>query len=214
MEKVERTDLVRLFERIASEMSEKAEELGQMDALLGDGDLGLTMKKGFCALPKMVEEWDDPDIGMTIAKAGMKLSAVAPSTMGFLMASGLMAGGKKIAGARAIGAVEYTAFLEGFAEGIAKRGKCRLGDRTVLDAFGTAAEAAKAYLQENPGASLCEVAEAAEAGAAAGVEATRGMIPRHGKAAVHKAAAAGAVDQGAYAGLCLISALRAFFSWK
>lgn len=212
MKEVGRDDLEGMFESIAKVMAEKSEELGRMDAMLGDGDLGLTMKKGFGALPDLIAGIEDGDISKTIIKAGMKLSSVVPSTMGFLMASGLMAGGKALSGAKSIGAVEYTSFLRGFAEGIAKRGKCRPGDRTVLDAFEAAAERAETCLGENSGACLLDVADAAEAGAAAGVESTRSMIPKFGKAAVHKSAAVGAVDPGAYAGLCLITALHDFFA--
>ena len=179
-------------------MAEKSEELAAMDAVMGDGDLGLTMKKGFSALPGIVRELPEGDIGTAIAKAGMKLSSVIPSTMGFLMGSGLMAGGKAVSGAEIIGAAEYAAFLRGFAEGIVKRGKCSPGDCTVLDAMDAAADRAETLLRNKPGASLPDVAIAAKEGAF--------MTPRFGKAAVHQASSAGVMDQGAYAGFCLMAA--------
>ncbi len=206
MEKITRAELPELFTSAAEMMAEKSEELAAMDAVMGDGDLGLTMKKGFSALPGIVRELPEGDIGMAIAKAGMKLSSVIPSTMGFLMGSGLMAGGKAVSGAEIIGAAEYAAFLRGFAEGIVKRGKCSPGDCTVLDAMDAAAERAETLLRNKPGASLPDVAIAAKEGAFAGAEATRHMTPRFGKAAVHQASSAGVMDQGAYAGFCLIAA--------
>ena len=210
MNVITRSDLSNLFSCVADVMTEKSDELGAMDALLGDGDLGLTMKKGFCALPKIIDDISETDISKTIMKAGMKLSSIIPSTMGFLMGSGLMAGGKAISGAEIIDAVEYAVFLRGFADGIVKRGKCTPGDRTVLDAIDAAAKTAEAYLQCTPDATLVEVTASAKEGAENGMEATRGMEPKFGKAAVHKNAAIGTIDQGAYAGFCLISAIHRF----
>lgn len=210
MDRVTGKELAELFQAAAEKMTARAEDLGAMDAEMGDGDLGLTMKKGFGVLPETVRELAGEPVGKAIMKAGMKLSSVVPSTMGFLMSSGLMTGGKAVGGAEAIGPEEYAAFLAGFAEGIVKRGKCKPGERTVLDAIHPAAERAAAVLKENPGASLCEVAAAAEQAARDGVEATREMEPVYGKAAVHKAAAAGKTDQGACAGWYLLQAFREF----
>ena len=44
-------DLPGLFESIAKVFVEKKDELCAMDANMGDGDLGLTMSKGYSAMP-------------------------------------------------------------------------------------------------------------------------------------------------------------------
>lgn len=195
--------LPQLFESVAAVMAENSERLCEMDAQMGDGDLGLTMKKGFGALPDLLRESDEPDLGKRIAKAGLKMSSVVPSTMGTLMASGLMAAGKSLTGKTAIGSEELAQYLVAFAEGIQKRGKCQPGDRTVLDAIAPAAQAADEAAKQ-PGASLSSVAQAALQGAVQGVEATRIMTPKFGKAAVFAARAQEMVDQGAVAGQLMI----------
>ena len=210
MDRITAKELPGLFQAAAEQMAAHAGELGDMDAELGDGDLGLTMEKGFGSLPETARELTGETVGKAVMKAGMKLSSVIPSTMGFLMSSGLMTGGKAVGGAEAIGPKEYADFLKGFADGIVKRGKCKPGERTVLDAIHPAAVRAGALLAENPGVSLPEVAAAAEQAAKDGVEATREMEPVYGKAAVHKAAAAGKIDQGACAGWYLLQAFNRF----
>ena len=95
MEKLERNDLYHLFCTVRDVMSSHADELGKMDAMMGDGDLGLTMTKGFRALPELILACDSSDIGQTLIQAGMKMAGIVPSTMGTLMASGLMGGGKE-----------------------------------------------------------------------------------------------------------------------
>jgi len=203
--------LPELFESVSSVMTEKADELCAMDAKMGDGDLGLTMRKGFGAMPEILRSIDEPDMGKKLMKAGMKMASVVPSTMGTLMASGIMTGGKGIVGSTLLDAVTYGKFLCGFAEGIEKRGKCARGDRTVLDAVAPAADAVAAAVEQNPGLMLDEAAAAAVSGAEQGVEATRSMEPKFGKAAVHKAAARDEVDQGAVAALYMLRGFAEFF---
>lgn len=203
--------LPELFESVAAVMAERADELCDMDAKMGDGDLGLTMRKGFGALPQILRELDEPDMGKRLMKAGMKMASVVPSTMGTLMSSGVMTGGKAMSGCQEMDAAAYLAYLKGFAEGIAKRGKCARGERTVLDAIGAAADRLAAAMEQTPSLSLQEAGEIAVRGAKEGVEATRNMEPKYGKAAVHKAAAAGTVDQGACAGLYMIEGYQNYF---
>ncbi|NLU24603.1 MAG: dihydroxyacetone kinase subunit L [Clostridiales bacterium] len=204
MKIIKQEDWPHILQAIAQVMSDHAEELCQMDAQMGDGDLGLTMKKGFCALPEIFEALTEPDTGKRLSKMGMTMAAVVPSTMGTLMASGWMEGGKHLVGREAIGAEDLAAFLQGFADGIAKRGKCRPGDRTVLDSLLPAAQAAgsAAACQD-----LATVIASARAAAMQGVEDTRHMTPRYGKAAVFAAKAQGVRDQGAVAGMLLIQGL-------
>ena len=115
-----------------------------MDANMGDGDLGLTMEKGFGALPQLIREnGEEGNIGKTLMKAGMKMSGLVPSTMGTLMASGIMEGGRALGGREEIGAEGLSEFLDGFVRGIERRGKCRPGDRTLLDAMDAAAKNAR-----------------------------------------------------------------------
>ena len=184
-------NLPELFQGVSDIFAEKKEELCEMDANMGDGDLGLTMNKGYGALPQLLREnAEEGNVGKTLMKAGMKMAGIVPSTMGTLMASGIMQGGKALNGKSEMAEEELAAFLCGFAEGIQKRGKCQLGDRTILDAVDAAA--------------ACR-------GAAQGVEATKNMIPKFGKAAVFSAKAIGIADQGAVAGMYLMQGLARYF---
>ena len=203
-------DLQAWFAKIGEVMTAHADELCEMDAKMGDGDLGLTMKKGFSSMPAILDAIDEADMGKKLMKAGMKMASVVPSTMGTLMASGVMTGGKELAGKESIGAAELLIFLKGYAAGIAKRGKCQRGDRTVLDSIGAAADKMKAALEADPALTLQQAAEIALSGAEEGVEATRSMEPKFGKAAVHKAAAVGEKDQGAYAGMLMVLGCKNF----
>ena len=203
MDKILFEQVPELFESVGNLFLEKKEELCEMDARLGDGDLGLTMSKGYAALPDLMRaeaEGAGGDIGKMLMKAEMKMSSLVPSTMGFLMSTGVMEGGKALKGRTELNGAALADYLTGFAAGIQKRGKCEPGQRTIYDSVLPAGQAAAKTAAENPGASLDEVITAAEEAAKAGVEATKDMVPVFGKAAVHAAACAGVPDQGAIAG--------------
>ena len=210
MEVLLQKDIPELFKEVANIMSEKCEELCNMDAYMGDGDLGLTMKKGFGSLEDIFKEIEEENIGKYLMKAGLKMASKVPSTMGTLMSSGIMSGGKALVGKVEIGPKEYAEYLVAFANGIEKRGKCNVGDRTILDSISIAANNAKEAA--NSGKSLEETAKAALIGAREGLERTKDMEPKYGKALVHIAKAKGVVDQGAYAGELMILGYYNFIS--
>lgn len=210
MKEIPAKDIPKLFQGVGDIFLEKKEELCEMDANMGDGDLGLTMSKGFKELPNLLlENMDEENIGVMFMKAGMKMAAVVPSTMGTLMASGIMEGGKRLKDKKSIAGEELVAFLEGFAEGIKKRGKCERNERTLLDAMIPAFEEAKIALEE--GKNLKEIMDKAVLGSKKGVEETRNMLPKYGKAVVFSAKALGIADQGAVAGSYLLEGMARYF---
>ena len=210
MDSIRYHELPAFFQGAAEIFAEKKEELCEMDAKMGDGDLGLTMEKGFGALPRLIREnGEDGNIGKTLMKAGMKMSGLVPSTMGTLMASGIMEGGKAIGKKGEMGPGELADFLAGFARGIAHRGKCQLGDRTILDAVDAGARKARQALTE--GADMGAMLRRAVEGAKEGVKATEDMLPKYGKAAVFSAKAKGVPDQGAVAGQYFLEGLGRYF---
>ena len=61
-------------------------------------------------------------------KAGMRMASVVPSTMGTLMASGIMEAGKALKRKEnEMGPADLSVYFTAFAAGIQKRGKCSRG---------------------------------------------------------------------------------------
>lgn len=210
MEKITVADLPALFEEISHVMQQNKELLTSMDANMGDGDLGLTMTKGFGALPAATKELQETDIGKFLVKTGWDLAAKIPSTMGTLMASGLVESGKALFGKEELGASDFVLFFEAFGKGIEKRGKCKPGDRTVLDAIDGAACAARNQISKDPSTALPELLQEAYCGAEQGMKKTSEMLPKFGKAAVFQNKALGVIDQGAMAGKLFVEGIRNF----
>lgn len=215
MEKITLNELPDIFVPVAEIFAQKKEELCDMDAKMGDGDLGLTMDKGYGALPNILREnLSEGDFGKVFMKSGIKMASIVPSTMGTLMSSGLMGAGKELKGKVELAPSDFSLFYHGFAEGIAKRGKCTVGDCTIYDAVYSASRKVNEELANNPNLSFIEVSEIALKGASEGVEATKCMIPKFGKAAVFSAKANGIADQGAVAGYYLMVGIHNYFAYK
>lgn len=206
-------EIPQMFKSVAVLFAKKKSELCEMDALMGDGDLGLTMSKGFDALQRyLFADSDANDVGMMLFKAGMKMQNAVPSTMGTLMSSGVMEAGKALKGKTKLIPKDFETYVCAFAVGIQKRGKCKLGDRTILDSIDAAAKEVTELIKEKPDANFLEVFNTAVVGAEEGVEATRNMVPKFGKAVTHMAKAKGIPDQGAIAGLYMLTGLRNYFA--
>ena len=198
-------EFIQILEHISKLMQENRERLCKMDAELGDGDLGLTMSKAFPAAIEALQESAEEDFGRLMMQCGMKINSAAPSTMGTLMSSGFLFAGKAFLGKTTLDAGDVAALYQLFADGIAKRGKAARGDRTVLDSLYPAADGAQAAYSN--GADITGIAAAALKGAEAGLESTKEMLPKYGKAAVFRDAAKGKVDQGAFSGKLFIEGI-------
>jgi dihydroxyacetone kinase-like protein len=122
-----------LFFNIKESFERNKEFLIDLDSKTGDGDLGLTMSKGFSAAYEAVKSSNAADVGKVFVMAGIAISKAAPSTMGTLMATGFMRGGKANENVVKISTKEMADFWIAFSKGIAERGKAVEGDKTILD---------------------------------------------------------------------------------
>ncbi len=210
MKTLTQKDCQALFLAWDKTMQDAREMLIQMDQQVGDGDLGITMNLAFKAAAQTVsEQSDNVPIGKMFALAGMSMAKAAPSTMGSLMATGFMRGGKAILpDVTSLDTPHLADFFSQFVEGIMERGKAKPGDKTIVDALLPAAIS----LQESgkAGLALPEALILASQAAEAGIEATRQMKPQHGKAAVFQEKSVGLPDAGATVAGLLFKTLAAF----
>ena len=115
-----------------------------LDAALGDGDLGVTVKMGFQAIREVCQKSDptqDPDIGNLLSAAGKAFMNANASTMGTLTGPGMAAGRKGCGSRTTVSLEDAVTMCRAAAEGIQRRGKAQLGDKTILDAIFPACDA-------------------------------------------------------------------------
>ncbi len=128
--------------KIAQLMEESADELNAADGLLGDGDLGITMVRGFREIIEIRDSLPD-DVGMALYQCAKAFTKSSGSSYGTLLATGLMSVAKKKKGQQEIQVEEISALLNDALDAMKQRGKAELGDKTVLDVIAASSQAAK-----------------------------------------------------------------------
>ena len=128
--------------KIAQLMEESADELNAADGLLGDGDLGITMVRGFREIIEVRDSLPD-DVGMALFQCAKAFTKSSGSSFGTLLATGLMSVAKKKKGQQEIQVEEISALLDDALDAMKQRGKAELGDKTVLDVIAASSQAAK-----------------------------------------------------------------------
>lgn len=205
------SDLISLFDNWKQLFAEQREFLIALDGKVGDSDLGITMSKAFAAAAEALHaEGEAAGIAKLLRTAGVTMARVAPSTMGTLTATGFLRASKACDGIDALGTAEIAAFWRAYRDGIAERGKAKVGDKTLLDVLDPIAVTLEA--QTTAGASLANALAAAAKAAEDALEATKTMVAQHGKAAAFQEKTVGLQDAGATVGMLLITSMSAFVS--
>jgi dihydroxyacetone kinase-like protein len=204
--------LSRMFRNISDSIEEAKDQLSALDGAIGDADHGVTMSIGFQAVKaelsrRNVDAMEPSDLMNTAAMAF--LNSVGAST-GPLYATGLRRAAQAL-----VGAVDATpkieaALVKGIADGVRERGKGQRGDKTMLDAWIPAAEAAANAVRRSASAEEMwrEIVAAAESGTAS----TRSMVASKGRAARLGERALGHVDPGATSAVVILKAMALTFS--
>lgn len=176
--------------RAAAEALLAAEEqLTELDARAGDGDLGASLARGATAVLNLPDRSYESPEALLRSMSGAIRRAIGGSS-GPFYAVGLIRAAMALRGSDRPGAAEWQAALAAGIAGIAALGGAKRGDRTMLDALVPALEA-----WSTDAATFGAAARAAEAGALA----TATLQPRQGRASYLGERALGIPDGGAVA---------------
>jgi dihydroxyacetone kinase-like protein len=212
MKKLDAKDIKAIFKKIKNIMVENEDYLFTLDSKMGDGDLGLTMKNGFLKVDSELGSFEEEDIGKILIKAGMTLASSVPSTMGTLMATGLMRAGKELKDKKTAGLDELANAFNAFVNGIAERGKAKPGEKTIIDSMLPAAETLiKASEKED---NIPDAFSSAYKAAEEGLEKTKSMKSVHGKAFYHSERSKGTIDPGAAAGVLFLKGFAEYINQR
>lgn len=198
--------LIRLLKCIMDIMVEHKDYLIELDSVVGDGDLGLTMGDGFTAAYKAAAAFEGDDTGKLLYTSGKAMSIAVPSTMGTLMASGFMNAGKVLKGKTELENGDIAVLFQAYMDGVSGRGKAKIGDKTFLDGLYPAVEVLKASIQS--GEALPAAAQKAAEAAEAGFQNTTTMIAVHGRAATRGEASRALLDPGAAVAMLIMKAFE------
>lgn len=187
--------LIQILNKISEVMDENKAYLTELDATIGDGDHGLNMSKGFTAVKEKLKDDNGSNIGDTLKKTGMALVSNVGGASGPLYGTAFMKAATPVIGKERVDINDFIKMLEEALAGIKMRGKGELGDKTMIDAIEPALEALKSSVAS--GLSPIEALEKAKSAAFEGVENTKKIIAKKGRASYLGERSIGHQDAGA-----------------
>jgi dihydroxyacetone kinase phosphoprotein-dependent L subunit len=165
----------------------------ELDAVVGDGDFGYSLARGF---ENVLSGWDEleyDDAGGLLKKTAIVLTKRIGGTSGPIWGTAFLRAGGSLAGKSEPTGDEIVAALRSAIEGIKQRGNSDLGDKTLLDALVPAVDTLEGSLGDGAAVAL----ERAAVSARESAEATKGMLAQRGRAAYTGERSRGSVDAGA-----------------
>jgi dihydroxyacetone kinase phosphoprotein-dependent L subunit len=178
---------------------------GDLDAVVGDGDFGYSMARGFEIVLSGWDEFDRADISTFLKKVAVTITSRIGGTSGPIWGTGFLRAATTAAGEDSLDADRIVAMLRAAIEGIKARGGAELGDKTLLDALIPATDAIEE--RAKAGSPAAETLRAAAERARSAAEATRPMLAKKGRAAYTGERSVGTLDAGAVAVAVLLEAL-------
>ncbi len=180
--------------------------LTRLDTVLGDGDHGDNLVIGFRAVDALLAETPDTTPpGELLQAVGHRLVAAVGGASGPLYGTAFLEAGARAGDAATLDRSTVAAMLQAAADGLARRGRCTVGDKTILDALDPAARAFAAAT--TAGVPMPDAFAAAVAAAAQGARSTRPLLARRGLALRLGQRSIGHLDPGAVSCLLLLRAL-------
>jgi dihydroxyacetone kinase-like protein len=208
MASIDAAGLKRMFDAIAAAIDADKDRLCQLDGMIGDADHGIAMALGFGAVRDALALVDlaavEPTAMLNTAAKSF-LNAVGASS-GPLYATAFMRAAAAVKGKAVLEGADVIAMLQAMARGIQDRGKAEIGEKTMVDAWLPAAQAAAAA--HAAGKTLSESLEAAFGAAERGAEATKEMIAAKGRSSRLGERSLGHMDPGAASAVTIIKAMR------
>jgi phosphoenolpyruvate---glycerone phosphotransferase subunit DhaL len=202
---VKGTDVINILRRIDEVLDENKAFLTELDAAIGDGDHGINMNKGFKAVTLKLKDDDGSDIGSILKKAGMALVSNVGGASGPLYGTAFMKAAGEVSGKSEIDIKDFIKMLEAALGGIKMRGKAEPGDKTMIDAIEPALNAIKASV--NNGENSIDALYMAKDAAQKGIEYTKGIIARKGRASYLGERSLGHQDAGATSSYLMLNVI-------
>jgi dihydroxyacetone kinase-like protein len=191
--------------KVVSAVQQNKDYLSEIDGLIGDGDHGINMNKGFTMFGTQIA-------GKTVSftggldELGNLLFSRIGGSMGPIYGTffmGMAEAGEKF---DAIDAAGFAAMLDGGIKGLQEVIESKVGDKTLMDTLLPAGDALRQAVAG--GVSLAEALKAMKAAAEAGRDSTKDLAARFGRSARLGERSRGVLDAGAVS-CCLILAAMA-----
>ena len=205
--------LATLLDKINKKCHEVSDELGQLDAIAGDGDHGIGMTRGAQAAAKAAQHYaqSGAGAGATLIAASDAWSDQAGGTSGIIWGILLKEIGKIFGNEQQpdVRAVEKA--IREATSAVTSFGKAKLGDKTLADVLIPFSEKLSELVNtKNTQVSISEVWKEASLTADDAAQATAELLPKIGRARPHAEKSLGHQDPGAKSLAIIINVVGEF----
>ena len=197
----------RWIELAAADVAEQRDYLVDLDRAIGDGDHGENMDRGFKAAVEALGQAQPASVAEVLKTVAKTLMSTVGGAAGPLYGTAFLRA-SKAAGDGELDGAGVAAVIAGALDGIQARGKATTGEKTMVDAWTPALDAARAAAES--GADAVATLQAAATAAEAGAAATEPLRATKGRASYLGERSIGHLDPGAVStSLILRAAVRA-----
>nr|WP_314459303.1 dihydroxyacetone kinase subunit DhaL [uncultured Clostridium sp.] len=200
-----REKIILIIDQMVAAMENQKEYLTELDNIIGDGDHGINMARGFSEINKKRDSLAMMNVGDMIKNLGMILVATVGGASGPLYGTAFMKAGMFLKGKEEITFEDFLEAFECAIEGVMARGKAVEGEKTMLDAMLPAKRA-----MEKEWKLTGDEKKSVEAGLAAareGAQYTKTIIATKGRASYLGERSIGHQDPGAVSFTFLLEAI-------
>lgn len=186
--------------------------LSQLDAKIGDGDHGANMAQGANATLEALEELDDAeldDLKKVLQSIGEAVIMNVGGSSGPLYGTGLLEAAKVVDENSALDVETLEKIFGAVVAGVQRRGHAQKGDKTMLDVLIPIYETFKAENAE--GKNLETILTQARDAARDGVEYTKTIAAKRGRASYLGSRSIGFEDPGAVSSLLIYQTLCGYW---
>ncbi len=201
-------DFQKMIRRALTDVTARAGEFSELDAVIGDGDHGEAIVTALNAIARVAGADDaaGKDFKVLLADMGFGVMLETSGSTSTLLGGLLLGMSDGVpAGLSALDAAQVKAMFRGGLEGVQKNTKAMPGDKTMMDALYPAVQAIEACPSDDVAVILKAGAEAAQKGA----EATVQMKANFGRARNYGEKSVGHADSGASSWACMFGAFAA-----
>ncbi|MBN9104503.1 MAG: dihydroxyacetone kinase subunit L [Propionibacteriaceae bacterium] len=199
------TDVEFVMRNLAENIVANEKYFGELDAVVGDGDFGYSLARGFEIVLDQWDDFDRSDPGVFLTKIAAATSARIGGTSGPIWGTAMLRAGVQLKEHPDIEGADVVRALRASIEGIKTRGQADVGDKTLLDSLVPAVDTLEAGLAA--GKPPKEIVAAMAATAEEAAENTKTMQAMRGRAAYTGERSIGSVDAGAKGVAVLLAAL-------
>lgn len=209
----QREQLLKLLETVGRKLIAAEKTLTDLDAAIGDGDCGASLKKGWQVILDQLPSLNNQTMGRILGQAAMAIMSSVGGVSGAIYATALMRAGKKVGARDHLTLREIHEVLNVALEGIRERGEgTQIGDKTLVDALEPALQVFGQALSE--GEVVESVLARALAAARKGSDSTIPLVARRGRASYLGERSTGHRDPGSYVICLMFEAAHDLYSQK